>query len=126
MATAKNTNTVLFSITTSALAGTDATHVSLWDAATGGNYLDQQSLGNNPDALVLGERYEIKADKIIITQNKAANESDEMAIRAIRGRIKNGVYVQVHTGAPGANGTNNVISGIARVHIPENGFTVAA
>ena len=126
MATAKNTDAVLFTVATSTLVGEDATDATLWDSETGGNYLDQKSLSNNPSALVLGERYEIAAEDIVITQDKATNESDEMAIRAVRGRIKDGVWVQLHDDDPGSSGTDNVISGISRVKIEEDGFTVAA
>ena len=48
-----------------------------------------------------------------------------MAERAVRGRILSGVFVQTHTGAPGNNGTNNVLPGLARVNIAQSAFTVS-
>ena len=126
MPTAKNIYVLLFNITTSALVGRDATYVTLWDEEIGGNYLDQKSISNNPDALVLGERYEIAAETLVITQDKATNESDEMAIRALRGRIKDGFWVQVHDDDPGLNGTSNRISGIVRAKIEESDFEIEA
>lgn len=126
MATAKNTNAVFFALARPGQVGEDCTHLTLWTAENGGDYLQTVALSNNPDPLALDERFEIAAEALTINQDKAASESNAQAIRAVRGRILGGVWAQAHNGAPGNLGTNNVIAGIGRVQIAQAGFTVAA
>ena len=125
MATAKNTNVVRSIAAPAGAVGDDCTHISLWDAQQNGNFLQSQQLSTDPAALALGERYEIAAEALVITQPAGANEAAAMAERAVRGRIAGGVWVQFHTGAPGAQGTDNVIAELGRVQIAQGGFTVA-
>ena len=125
MATAKNTNTVRSIAAPAGAVGDDCTHISLWDAAAAGNPLQSQAISTDPDALALGERYEIAAEALVIGQPAAANETAAMAERAVRGRIAGGVWVQFHTGAPGANYTDNAIGELVRVEIAQADFTVA-
>ena len=125
MATAKNTNVVRSIAAPAGAVGDDCTHISLWDAQQNGNFLQSQQISTDPAALALGERYEIAAEALVINQPAGANESADMAERAVRGRIAGGVWVQFHTGAPGAQGTDNVIAELGRVQIAQGGFTVA-
>ena len=97
MAQAKNTNAVRSIAAPSGAVGDDCTHISLWDAQQNGNFLQSQEISTDPAA---------------------------MAERAVRGRIAGGVWVQFHTGAPGAQGTDNVITELGRVQIAQAGFTV--
>ena len=61
----------------------------------------------------------------MINQPAGADETAAMAERAVRGKIAGGVWVQFHTGAPGANGTDNVISELNRLAIAQAAWTVA-
>ena len=103
--------------------GDDCTHVSLWSAAVDGDYLHSQAISTNPDALTLGAQFQIAADELVINQAAAANEQNAMVIRKLNGAIAGGVWIQYHTGAPGADGTDNVIA-IARTEIAESAWTV--
>ena len=125
MATAKNTNVVRSIAAPAGAVGDDCTHISLWDAQQNGNFLQSQQISTDPAALALGERYEIAAEALVINQPAGANESADMSERAVRGRIAGGVWVQFHSGAPGAQGTDNVIAELGRVQIAQGGFTVA-
>ena len=125
MAQAENTAVVLFQAAPAASVGEDCTHVSLWSALTGGDFLQSQSISTNPSPLALGEQYEIAAGALVLDQAAPTNGTEDMAERAVRGRILGGVWVQAHTGAPGGNGTNNVLPGLARVAIAQAGFTVS-
>ena len=125
MATAKNTNVVRSIAAPAGAVGDDCTHISLWDQQQNGNFLQSQQISTDPAALALGERYEIAAEALVINQPAGANEAAAMAGRAVRGRIAGGVWVQFHTGAPGAQGTDNVIAELGRVEIAQAGFTVA-
>ena len=125
MATAKNTNVVRSIAAPAGAVGDDCTHISLWDAQQNGNFLQSQQISTDPAALALGERYEIAAEALVINQPAGANETAAMAERAVRGRIAAGVWVQFHTGVPGAQGTDNVIAELGRVQIAQGGFTVA-
>ena len=125
MATAKNTNIVRSIAAPAGAVGDDCTHVSLWDAAQNGNLLGSKAISTNPDPLALGERYELAAEALVINQPAGADETAAMAERAVRGKIKDGVWVQFHTGAPGANGTDTVIFELGRVAIAQAAWTVA-
>ena len=50
--------------------------------------------------------------------------TDAMAEREVRGMIAGGVWVQGHTGPPGANGTDNPLTDIVRIQIAASEFTV--
>ena len=124
MAKAANTNIVLFKAAPQTAVGEDCTHVSLWTALTSGSFLQAMAISTNPSALSLGEQYEIAALALAIVQPAATGESAAGAERAVRGRILGGVFVQGHTGAPGASGTDNVLTDIPRVNIAQGAFTV--
>ena len=125
MATAKNTNIVRSIAAPAGAVGDDCTHISLWDAQQNGNLLGTKAISTDPDALALGEKLEFAAETLVINQPAGADETVAMAERAVRGKIAGGVWVQFHTGAPGANGTDNVISELNRVAIAQAAWTVA-
>ena len=125
MATAKNTNIVRSIAAPAGAVSDDATHITLWTAQAAGDLLLTLEITTNPDALALGDKYEIAAEALVLTQAAAADETAAMAERAVRGRIAGGVWVQFHTGAPGAAGTDNVIAELGRVQIPQAAWTVA-
>ena len=49
--------------------------------------------------------------------------TNEMARRDLQGRLAGGVWVQGHTGAPGANGMDNFLTDIPRIQIGLAAFT---
>ena len=61
----------------------------------------------------------------MLNQPTGPGETEAMAEKAIRGRISGTLYLQFHTGVPGANGTDNVLPGLPRVAIGEADWTVA-
>ena len=125
MATASNTSAVQSNQTPLAGVGQDCTHVSLWDSETGGNGLDWAAISTDPDALQLGERLQIAAGALVITQPQGTNESGAYAVRGVNGKIAGGVWVQWHTASPGSNFTANVIPGLTRTALAAAAFTVA-
>ena len=125
MATAKNTNIVRSIAAPAGAVGDDCTHASLWDAAQNGNLLGTKAISTDPDALALGEKLEIAAEALVLNAPAGADETAAMAERAARGKVAGGVWVQFHTGAPGANGTDNVIDELGRVAIAQADWTVA-
>lgn len=124
MAQARNNTVILSSVATGGAIGQDCTHVSLWDASTGGNLLHQASLTNNPNALAAGDRYEIAINALSISQTPATGETEEMAKRGVTGKVAGGVWAQFHSAAPGNAGTANVIPVLGRTQIAEAEFTV--
>ena len=96
--------------------GDDATFVHLYNQAAGGVLLWARQLTNNPSAIQDGQRYRIPTGMITITQPVGVGESEEMARKAIRGRISGIMYAAVATGL----NANNVLTPPARVAIPES------
>ena len=124
-ASASNTAAATSAAAPAGAVGDDVTDFSFWDAATGGNLLAVASNTENPDPLALNDTVRFAAGAMTITQNEGAGETNHMAERRVRGAVAGGVWVQYHTGAPGANGSDNVISEIPRTKIAEGDFTVA-
>ena len=124
MAQAANTNIVLSIAAPAGAVGDDCTDISLWSAQNAGDFLGSQAISTDPDALALGERYEIVAGLLLIDQPLGAGETEAMAQRKVNGAIAGGLWVQFHTGAPGNVGTDNVIDELDRVNIAEADFTV--
>ena len=111
MATGTNTNNEDFAVGD---AGDDATHWTMWDAAAGGTLKWAAALANNPAALQQNEFYRIQPGDISISIAAGADgATDSAASDAVRGVVNNpdGRYFQLHDGAPGANGTNNTLTG---------------
>ncbi len=125
MASATNTNEVLSIATPAGAVGDDCTWVSGWDAETGGNFLFRKSISTNPAPLALGDRYRLQAGTLTLVYNPSVDETDDMAERAIRGKIANGMWIQYHTANPGSSGSSNAISELGRTNIAQSAFTVA-
>ena len=125
MATAKNTAAAESIAAPQGAVGEDCSHITLWSAAAAGDHLWSQAINTDPDALALGQRLSIAAEAIVITQNPGPGETAKMAVRANQGRVAGGVWVQFHSGAPGAAGTDNIIAGLDRVQIAAAGWTHA-
>ena len=53
------------------------------------------------------------------------NETEAMAMRKLTGAVAGGLWVQFHTGDPGANGTSNAISELGRVQVTQAQWTIA-
>ena len=126
MAEAKNSGIVRSVAAPAGAVGDDCTIVTLWDAESGGNFLREIAITGNPSPLALGQSYEIEAETLIIRQPVSADgkESEEMARRAVRGRVAGGVWVQYHTGSPGSDRDQNVITELGRTYVAEANFTV--
>lgn len=109
-----------------AQVGEDCTHVSLWDAAMDGNKLLDGAINTNPDPLVLGGRFEVGGDMsaFVITYLPAAHETETWARRLLAGGVGTGFWVQFHDGAPGADGTANVIA-VSRAEVTSAEVTIA-
>ena len=112
------------------LAGSDATHASLWADAQGTTFLQWVALTNNPDPLALDERYEIAIGALVLNQetDDTANVTYaalEMAKRKLRGAISGGIWVLFHAGAPGDDGMDNQMIDLGFLEIPEARWTVA-
>lgn len=123
MAFARNNAVVQSATAGSGQVGQDATWVSIWDAATGGNRLKNIQITGDPDALIQDARFQIPVNGLVFRQNAGTGETEEFAQRGLRGRIDGGVWVQWHTGDPGANGTANIIA-LARTQVAESGFNI--
>lgn len=124
MATAKNTNELLSSVADSADVGTDITHLGLWDAQTGGNFIIGRAVTGDPDAIAVGEQFRILAETFVITLASDAHSSETMATRGLNGIISGTTYISFHTGDPGKTGANEIaVARFARVAISD--WTVA-
>ena len=124
-ATAKNTAAVQSAGAPTGAIGEDASWINLWSALTGGNNLGRQAFSTNPDALELGDRYELAASALVLTQPEGSGETNHLSERKLRGAVAGGVWVSWHTGNPGANGTANPVTGIARTPVVAGNFTFA-
>ena len=126
MATAKNTAAQLWAAVQAAQDGSDVTHLSVWDALTSGNWLFNITISNDPDPIATGGRYRIAANGITITRAKGTGESDESAIRSLKGLLSGSTYWQLHTADPGTSGTTSPLTGVARLALADSDFTFAA
>ena len=114
MANGSNTDKITFDGAPQSLVddGADITHVSYWDAATGGNFFGRDALANDPDAVsALGEVFSIAAGGAVITVT-AGDLNDAMAQRVLDSGLGT-IYVGLFSGDPGDDGTANEETGIA-------------
>ena len=121
---ASNTDAIQSAAAQSGDVGDDCTHISLWDAVTAGNMLWRGTITTDPSALALGERFQIAAGALRLDYTAGTGETAAMEQRVVTGKISGGVWVQYHTGDPGAAGDENVI-GIARTPVGQASFTIA-
>ena len=121
MATATNPS-ITFAVAGTGNVNDDATWISGWTAASGGSRLFKKIISNNPDALILGQPYQIAAGQIVLTYPEG--EGDEaLAIRAARGAVAGGIFIQTHDGDPGS-GNANALS-IARAEVAAATWVIA-
>ena len=126
-ARASNTNVVQSAAAGSGQAGQDATHIAIWNHATNTGasaLLWRGTITTDPDALAQNDRYQFAAGALRLEYTAGTGETAAMEQRAVRGKIRGGIWISYHTGDPGANGTANLI-GIARTAVAENAFTVS-
>ena len=145
-ARARNMSTILSLRATQADVGRTVLHLSLWDAATGGNFLmsfliHEDSFSDMPNQgvqpLILEAQYRIRHRDLNIVQtsistlndanvpvNMKYHETPAMAERALKGRLAGPLFIQFHWGTPGPDGTNGVINGIGRVEISGSDFRI--
>ena len=125
-ATATNNAVITSAAAQSGQVGDDATFISLWSAVTGGDFLRREGIDNNPAALALGQSFQFAIGELVFTdtEDSANGETNDMAVRGIRGKFDGTVYIQWHSGDPGANGTANVI-GLARTALADSALDFA-
>lgn len=124
MAQAANNVAIQSAAASGGVIGKTASHLSLWTASTGGSLLRSAAIGGTPPgALTSGQRLQIASGDLVITYNTATGETEASARRAAAGAVAGGVWVQWHEGAPGSNGTDNVIA-LDRVQVTQAQFTV--
>ena len=131
MASAENTAELAWPGAPAAAVGQTAAWIGSFDALAGGSFLFGVEISNNPSALALGEVYYIAAGGLVYTQTLATAETDGVGQNALRGRLGGVVgaigtqYYQIHTGATGINGANQ-LAALTRVTILGSGFTYGA
>ena len=123
MATAVNENALQYEAAPQAVVGQDVTHIGVWTAQNGGAFLGGDPITTDPEPLALGDQYEIEAGQIVITQ-PPGDFNEAMARRALAGMVSGGLWISVHSGPSGANGTANLIA-LARVNIAQADWTIA-
>lgn len=136
MATATNTSAVNFPnvVPQSVIdASRSITHITGWDASTGGNDLITIDI-TDVSLSELGQTIRIPASMITLTQPEIAYNSSgtevgrisaDMAERLIRGAIEGGIWWLAHYGDPGTNRTANSLTELGRAEIGESDWTVA-
>ena len=113
MATGTNTNNEDFAVGS---VGDDATHWTMWDAPNAGNLKWVSAVSGNPAALAANEFYRLQPGDISISvpegTDGATGSGAADGVRGIMGLANSGIgrYYQLHDGAPGGNGTNNVLT----------------
>ena len=108
----------------------DCTHYTMWNHATervvADNFLQAGTIATSPDPapLKLGEKFEIPIGMIVLTQNVASGQGEEMVKRAIRGQILGGVWIDFHT-ADSGNGRRANLIAVTTAALSAAQFTVA-
>ena len=105
--------------------GEDASWINVWSALNGGNNLGRQAISTDPAPLAIGDRYELAADSLVFTQPEGAGETNYMSERKVRGVVVGGIWISWHTGDPGPNGTDNLVTNIPRTPIIFTNFAFA-
>ena len=126
MATAINTNAVIFAGAPSAAVGEDATHFGVWTARDGGTFITGDVVGGNPAALELGDKYEFESGALVVTVPMGDDFSAAGAEWVLQGKFlsaNSDTWVSVHDGDPLLTGANEMTD-IIRVRI--SAWTVAA
>ena len=118
MATATNSNNLDFA---AGSVGDDATHVHLYTASSGGDLLWAISLTGNPAALTANQFYRVEAGDLTFTQNTGTGESEDSAVRALRGRFEPTAYLAAADGMS----VSDELTPPARIQVGTADFTYA-
>lgn len=105
-------------------AGDDITYYGIWSARNGGTFYGSQSVSNDPDALAVGEHWQVAAGQVVLT----FSDGDMQATWAkFLADLAAGVtlWLSGHTDDPGDNGANEATyTGYSRVElVPANQVT---
>ena len=106
-----------------AAASETISHVSLWDASTSGNPICYGALGSSVATGGTGNTFTIASGNVAANWTAITSAISTYAGNALldhlTGRasftMPSGIYVQLHTGAPGLAGTSNVATTNTRV-----------
>ena len=120
MATGRNTARIIFNNH----PNVDPTHYSLWTALTGGTYLGGDAISQNVRQPQTGDTVAFPAGMLIV-DFPHGELTEPMMIRALNGALAGNIYIQTHSAAQGANGTDNVIPGQTRAVIALAQWTIA-
>ena len=115
MATARSAASITTPGAPAGDVGDTPSHISMWSAQSGGTPLGMDTLtkegGGNFTALTLGQTLTFDAGDIELQQDPVDGETAAMAVRALQGKVSaNGIWFQIHDGAPGSNQTANVLN----------------
>ena len=111
MAQILNDNVITFGPPTATWS--DITHFSIWK---GGTYIGSSALSNNPDAPQTGASVTFAASAcgISIPEGELSSAGSEDTAEGV---LDADLQVRLHSGAPGSNGTSNVLSGSGYAHV---------
>lgn len=79
------------------------THFTVWDSATGGNLQGSGVLGTPQP---LPAQFLANVLRIEVGDGVFSDDSDKASVDARKAKI---THIQAHSGAPGADGTNNTL-----------------
>ena len=107
-------------------SGDDATHWTLWSALSSGTLYWSSTVAGNPAALGSNQYFRIAANNLILTLPiGSAGATAAFANYALTQALQATTYVQMHSGAPGNNGTSNILTSV-RIAITSTEWTFAA
>ena len=109
--------------------GDAASHVAVWDDASRTNLVGSFALDSTLAGLAEGQTIQFAADGLVFTLTEGSGSADDISafglVEALRGMFRANRYLSWHTGAPGANGTSNRITGIAGTLVTVSNMTYA-
>ena len=89
----------------------DITHVTFHSAETGGDYWFTIDVTDVED-LILGQSIRFPANMVTLTWTPASSASAKWAVHILREALRDqGAWAQLHDGAPGSAGSNNILAG---------------
>ena len=122
MGTLANTNAVDSIAVPSGAVNETPTHFSLWTASSGGTVminngaLLDDDTGNTPTFdVALGETIQFEAGDFSFTFTPGTGQQEALFQNILDTSMDS--FVQLHTGAPGSNGTSNTMTDMDRIQI---------
>ena len=91
-------------------AGEDMTHWGIYSAETGGTFYMGQSVSNDPDALAVGENWQVAAGQVVLTFSDGDGEP-EWALKQADLNAGETYWLSAHTGDPGTTGADESADG---------------